>query len=154
MENNTNNLSLDDEEVNIREPDPSYLEQIMEDEYPTAIDKELNDAIYLSLDSWREEQIQNQKFEEELINYFENEKKKRTQYFEKLLFDLQKIKKYDNEIREIYEIIEPIITSYCDQFFNTCTIDCCTYSKIFRLLETIRTDKNAISVLKTIIISE
>ena len=80
------------------------------------------------------------------------ESNKRRKMFEKLLFDLNRISKFDREIREIFNIIEPIIECYSSpQYMNTYQLDNITYEKIFSLLATIRTDKTCIENLKNII---
>ena len=55
-------------------------------------------------------------------------------------------------MKEIYEIVEPIIYTYCEQNIETWETDEETYEKIFKNLSTIRTDKSALELLKYIII--
>ena len=47
--------------------------------------------------------------------------------------------------------MEPIIESYCRQFIEFIEMDVVTYDKIFKVLTSIRTDKNSIELLKTIL---
>ena len=55
-------------------------------------------------------------------------------------------------MKEIYEIIEPIIDYYCAQYMKQCELDPITYDRIFKVIGNIRTDKNAIELLKNVII--
>ena len=65
---------------------------------------------------------------------------------------MNKLLRFDKDIKEIYEIIEPIIESYCAQYTEIIELDDVTYEKIFKVLGTIRTNKNNIELLKTILI--
>ena len=67
--------------------------------------------------------------------------------------DLNRLIKFDKDIKEIYEIIEPIIDSYCNQYIEVVELDLITYEKIFKVIGTVRTDKKNIELLKTILLS-
>ena len=140
-----------DNEDNIRPPDDVVSDQLLEDTR-SDYEKQIDEAIYLSCKEMREKQDFSRKYEEQLIKDYNEETNKRKQNFEKFLFDLNKIGKMDKEIREIYDIIEPIIESYCNQYINICELDIDTYEKIFKLLGKVRTDKAAIETLQTIIV--
>ena len=77
----------------------------------------------------------------------------RKKQFACLLHELDKVSRFDNQIKEIYNIIEPIIESYCFQFIVNYEFDKITYEKIFTTLSTIRTNKKDIELLKTVIIT-
>jgi hypothetical protein len=140
-------------EDNIRPPDDVISDQLLEDTR-NDYEKEIDEAIYLSYQDVREKQDLSKKYEEQVLKEYNEESNKRKKIFEKLLFDLNKVGKIDKEVREIYEIIEPIIESYCNQFISKCELDLESYEKIFKLLGKIRTDKNAVEILKTIILEE
>ena len=144
------NESNDD---NIRPPDSVVSNQLLEDTR-SDFEKEMDEAIYLSYQEIREKQEFARKYEEQLLKDYNEESCKRKQAFEKFLFDLKKVSKIDKEIRDIYDIIDPIIESYCSQCINNCDLDIETYEKIFNLLGKIRTDKDAIEILKTIILKD
>jgi hypothetical protein len=57
----------------------------------------------------------------------------------------------DKKAKEIYEIIAPIIESYCSQITEIVEIESGVYDFIFKTLDTIRTNKNNIIELKNII---
>ena len=87
----------------------------------------------------------------EVLNEYLCETKRRKEKFRELLFDVNKLTKFDKDIKEIYEIIEPIIDTYCGQFITFCDLDQETYDRIFRVLGTIRTNKNNIEILRLLI---
>jgi hypothetical protein len=145
--------TFNDNEDNIRPPDDIISEQLLEDTR-SEYEKQIDEAIYLSCQDIREKEILSRKYEEQLIKDYNEEINKRRQTFEKFLFGLKKVGKMDNEVREIYEIIEPIIESYCSQCINICELDLETYEKIFKILGKVRTDKVAVEILKTIILKD
>lgn len=145
--------SFDD---NVRAPDEIIREQLLggTDTNTNDYDAELDKAIYLSYEDIREQQEYSRKMEQKLIEDYKRETDKRTKVFEKFLPELHKLSIYDKEIREIYQIIGPIIDNYCQQFIDTCKLDEITYKKIFDLLSKVRIDKVAVNHLKTVIFSE
>ncbi len=145
--------AFNDNEDNIRPPDNVVSEQLLEDTR-SDFEKQIDEAIYLSFQDIREKQDLSRKYEEQILKDYSEESNKRKQTFEKFLFDLNKVGKIDKEVREIYDIIEPIVESYCSQYINKCELDVETYEKIFKLLSKIRTDKTAVEILKTIILKD
>jgi hypothetical protein len=148
--------SFNDYEENIRAPDDIKREILIDDSVPiNENDIELNEALYLSL---QEKSIQeninkiNNLYEEKIKNEYITELNKRKEIFYNLLFELNKLIKYDKEIKEIYEIIEPVIDAYCNQYIEYYEIDEITYEKIFKVIGTIRTNKNIVESLKNILI--
>ncbi len=142
-----------DNEDNIRPPDGVINEQLLEDTR-SEYEKQIDEAIYLSCQEMREKDILSRNYEEQILKDYSEETNKRKQTFEKFLFDLLKVSKIDREVREIYDIVEPIIESYCSQCINICELDIETHEKIFKLLGKIRTDKSAVEILKTIIVKD
>lgn len=140
-----------DNEDNIRLPDEIISDRLLEDTR-NDYEKELDEAINLSYQELLEKQDLSRKYEEQIIKDYNEETLKRKTTFEKLLLDLNKLSKLDKEVREIYNIIDPIIECYCSQYINICILDVETHETIFKLLSKIRTDKNAVELLKTIII--
>ena len=145
--------SIDDMEDNIRPPDEVRVEKLLEDTR-SDFEKDIDRALYLSFQEVMNQEEINRKYEEQLINEYTSEVNKRKEKFSKFLLDLNRLIKFDKDIKEIYDIIEPIIDSYCLQHINICELDKITYEKIFKLLNKTRTDKDALELLKTIIIKE
>jgi hypothetical protein len=80
-------------------------------------------------------------YEKEIQKYFVEEKMRRKEIFNVLLFKMKKISNYDKEVEEIYNIIEPIIESYCEQVIQYYEVDKVTYERIFNIVSSIRVDK-------------
>jgi hypothetical protein len=138
-------------EDNIRQPDKVIKKQIIPD-MRRIFDKELEEALYLSMKETIDEQKRNLEYEEQIMNNYLNETCKRREKFYDLLFDLNKVSKFDKTIKEIYQVIEPMIETYCNQFVECYNVDEETYTNIFKTLSTIRTNKKNIENLKTIIL--
>ncbi len=135
----------------IREPDSVISEQLLNDNR-TEFQKQMDEAMYISLQEIKKYEELNQKYENELIQQYVEETTRRKELFTSFLFDLNRLMKLDKEVREIYQIIEPIIDSYCSQIIQICELDEETYKKIFNLLGKIRVNKVGLEILKNIII--
>ena len=143
------------ENVEMRLPDEVVYEQLLETpDVRSDYDKQIEHAISLSLQQINEENAVNVEYEKNLLDEYNNETIKRNESSRSILFDINKLLKYDKQAREIYEIIEPILNTYCFQCIDNCYIDKITYDNIFNFLKTVRTDKKNIEFLKTIILSE
>ena len=144
---------MDNSEDNIRPPDAVVSEQIMEDNR-SEFEKQMDEAIYLSMQEMTRQREISRQYEEQLLKEHNAETSRRNELFKDFLFNLVKIGKFDKEIREIYEILEPIIDSYCGQYIETCELDEASYDKIFSTLKKIRNNQQALDALKTIILKE
>jgi hypothetical protein len=142
--------SFDD---NIRPPDESFNERLLEDTR-SDFEKQIDEAMYVSMQEMNQQQDINRQYEERLIKDFMEESNRRKDIFKDFLFNLNKLIKFDKEVREIYEIIDPIIDSYCNQSIEVCELDIETYYKIFTILEKIRNSQDSLNILKTIILRE
>jgi len=136
---------------NIRAPDKVIKDRLIEDNR-SDFDKQMDEALYLSLQELKEQEEINKLYEDEVLNTYLSETKKRRELFRELLFDLNKLTKFDKDIKEIYEMIEPIVDTYCGQFINFCELDEGTYERIFKVIGNVRTNKNNIEILKSVII--
>ena len=134
----------------IRQPDKVVTERLLED---TRCDfqKQMDEALRLSMQEVINQEKINQAYENEIVNNYLKETTERREKFGKLLMDISKLIKFDTKIKEVFEIIDPIIFTYCEQHIEIWETDEETYEKIFKNLSTIRTDKTAIEILKTII---
>jgi len=143
--------SFNDFEQEIRLPDEVKREQLIPDTR-TEYDIEMDEALYLSMQELREQNIENDKFEEEIMNSYHSETNERREKFSDLLKNMTKLSKFDKDIKELYDFLYPIIESYCDQYILNYEVDEKTYHKVFKFLGTIRINKNTLETLKTIII--
>jgi hypothetical protein len=141
------------EDNNIRPPDRVVTEQLIEDD-SSDFDKQIDEAKYLSIKEMTNLQIINQQYEDQILKDYKDETNKRIELFKDFLLNLNKISKFDKEVREIYDILDPIIDSYCGQYFEFCNLDSETYNKIFNILYKIRNNKFVLDKLKTIILIE
>ena len=132
----------------IRPPDNANFERLIEDNR-SEYDKQMEEALYLSMQDLQEI---NKKYEEELLNEHLKITNERKELFKGFLFDIHKLIRFDKEIKEIYEIIEPIIDAYCEQYIKEYEIDSLTYDRIFKIISNVKTNKKNIELLKTIII--
>ena len=89
----------------IRCPDKVKRERLFDDNR-SDFEKQIDEALYVSL---QESEEKNKIYEDEIYNNYFTETARRKEAFRELLFDLRKLIKFDKEIKEIYEIIEPII---------------------------------------------
>ena len=112
----------------------------------------MSEFFNLSSMEYREKEIKNERFEEEIIANYYKVSNERKEHFRNLLFDLGKLIRFDKETKEIYEIIEPIIDSYCNQIIDNYEVDEITYDRIFKALKGIRTNKKNIERLANLLI--
>jgi hypothetical protein len=148
---NEYNDEYNDDSNDIRAPDKIKKEQLLQDNR-SEYEKQMDKAMYLSIQEFKKLEEINQKYEEEIINEHIKLINERKDMFRGFLFDLNKLIRFDKDLKEIYEIIEPIIDSYCAQYINEYEIDNVTYDRIFKVIGNIRTNKNAIELLKKILI--
>jgi len=135
----------------IRPPDETKREQLMQDNR-NEFDKEMEEALYLSMQEVREEEIKNHKFEEEIINNFIKEQNERRENFRDLLVNMNKLSRFDKDIKELYEFLDPIIEAYCNHYVTSYEVDKETHDKVFQVLGSIRVNKNTLDTLKTVLI--
>ena len=148
---NYNDYNYDDNDDDIRNADKTKTE-ILQEDTRSEYDKQIEEAINLSSMEYRENEIINNRFEEEIIANYYKISNDRKEQFREFLFDLGKLIRFDKETKEIYEIIEPIIDSYCNQFIDKCELDEITYDRIFKALKSIRTNKKNIERLANLLI--
>lgn len=141
------------QEDNIRAPDEVVKETLLEDTR-SDFEKQLDEAMYLSMQEINQQIDINNQYEEQLVKDYDLETNRRNEIFKKFLFNLNKVGKFDKKVGEIYDILDPIIDSYCGQYIETCELDGETYDKIFNTLKEIRNDQQAFNILKTIILRE
>jgi hypothetical protein len=138
----------------IRPPDEVIRERLVEDTEDTRCEfqKQIDEALSLSMqDAINQEKI-NKEYEDKLLIEHVKETNERREKFDKLLLEIIRLTKFDITVKEVYEIIEPIIYNYCQKYIETWETDEETYNKIFKTLSTLRTDKKSIELLKTIIV--
>jgi hypothetical protein len=141
----------DDSEVR---PADNVVSEVLQEDTRSEYQKQIDEAIYLSSMEFCEQQKLQKSYEEKIIAEYYKVSNERKEQFREFLFDLNKLLRFDKKIKEIYEIIEPIIDSYCNQIIEFCELDSSTYSKIFKELKGVRTNKKNIEYLQSILISK
>jgi hypothetical protein len=148
MDNSFNDFNKED---NVRAPDKEKVERLTEDTR-SEYEKQIDEALYLSIQDFKQQEQIYKQYEDGILNEHIKINNERKEQFREFLFDLNKLIRLDKEIKEIYEIIEPIIHAYCEQYIKEYELDSLTYEKIFKIIGNVRTSKNAIELLKKILI--
>lgn len=146
-------MNFPEEENTIRAPDEIITDTLLEDNR-SDFDKQLEEAMIESMQEMRQQQEIHQQFEEQLLKEFAAETERRKEVFHLFMANVVKLCRYDPEVKDVYDIIEPIVESYCNQRIETCELDEETYDKIFKTLNKIRNNKQGLDLLKTIIVRE
>jgi hypothetical protein len=146
-------MKMNNFEDNIRPPDRVISEQLIQDNR-SDFQKQIDEAIYLSMQEINQQCHINNEYEQTLLLNYASETNRRSEIFKEFLFNMNKICKFDKEVREIFNIIKPIIDLYCNQNIETCEFEQETYDKIFNTLKKIRNNKIFLDNLKTIILRE
>lgn len=133
----------------VRAPDAVIVDRL-NDAPQTDYEFELAEAIHQSQNAFLADQIA---FEQNVVQTYRATYQSRKKVFEKLLFDLQKVGRIDKDIQFVYDLLEPVLEAYCAQYIETCNLGAETHAKVFRLLKSVRTDKEAIEALNSILIS-
>ena len=153
------NQSENDDDDNVRPPDPTITEQLIEpdefsynyynDNYSNNFINEydnIDEILKQSLIDFEEEEDQKinkllMAKKQELIEKYVTIKKK-----------LQKIQGHDITNKDIYETVISIIEMYEMEYLNKYMVDETSYNNIFKIIKTIRLTKEEFSLLETLII--
>jgi hypothetical protein len=138
------------EEDEIRPPDKIKRETLLQDNR-SVFDKQLDEALYQSLQLYQNEVQKHEELEKKLLQQQREEIEKRKNLVKPILFELNRISKFDPKINNIFEIIDPILDSYCGLAFEDCSLDKKTYHTIFNGLTKTRINMD---ILMSIIKSE
>ena len=93
-------------------------------------------------------------YEQLIVEEYTNETKKRHSLFAPILFEINKISKFDKDIKDLYQIIKPIIDSYCNICIEYYEFDELTYNFIFKQIGSIRISKFYMTFLETIFVKK
>ena len=149
--NNLTDYEEFDEEIRI--PDNTIREVLVNDynnnnyiynNYVNSRDYELQLAINESIKEQEEYRIKQLEIMEKTRSRIES--------FKDVLFKIKKISMIDAKILKFYNIIEPIIKSYCACNIDTYECDKALYHKFFSTLKTIRLTESEFSLFKNLFI--
>ena len=124
-------------EEDIRAPDQPKRETLLQDNR-SDFDKQLDEALYQSLQLYQAEVKKHEDLEQKFIQQQREEIEKRKNLVRPILFELNRIRKYDLKIDEVFIMIDSILESYCGLEFEECQLDKQTYNTIFNGLTKIR----------------
>ena len=124
-------------EEDIRPPDEPKRETLLQDNR-SDFDKQLDEALYQSLQLYQDEVQKHEDLEQKFIQQQRQEIEKRKNLVRPILFELNRIRKYDLKIDEVFVMIDSILDSYCGLEFEECQLDKQTYNTIFNGLTKIR----------------
>jgi hypothetical protein len=110
MDASFNDYDYADDEI--RPPDEVITDRLVQDTR-CEFQKQMDEALRLSMQDVVNQEKIYQEYENEIVNNYLKETVDRREKFEKLLMDMNKLIRVDKKMKEIYEIVEPIIYTYC-----------------------------------------
>ena len=149
----------DFEESNIRPPDSVKTERLIDDFmeedknllqdinllehnliqdtniYDITFEKEVEQAFEESKKEFEERIARENEYENRIMQDYLTMVEKNKTKFQPLINDLNRLSKFDIDTREIYDILEPIIDSYCANILPFVEFDKVTYNRIFTPLK-------------------
>jgi hypothetical protein len=165
-----------DEEDYVREPDMPIREQLTEDTR-SKFDKQLDDAVYLSMLEIAHEDELNQMYEKQLIEEYEQnelyekqimeeykrqeaeetlqweeEYNNRIKEFAEFNINLTRVSNFDKNTAEIAPQIHLILHHYYNQSASTYAIALEEYNQLFNVISRIRISPKALEILKKIVV--
>lgn len=153
---------MDKEENKLRDPDLVKRERLIDDAFDFEeeellfhdhhLDDDLEKALKESQNLFQEKIELSENYQKQIIETYMEETRKRKQRFTELLLHLKKVAFYDPEVKEIYEILDPIIDSYISQCIETVELDPVTYDRIFYVIRSLKTC--GVEVLRTLLLRE
>ena len=137
----------------IRIPDETRFAQLLEDNR-SQYEKDIDDVILLSMKDISIYNTKESDYERLIIEDYINETKKRHELFEPILFEINKVSIFDKEIKEVYQIIKPIMDSYCNRLIDRYEFDELIYIFIFKILNSLRISKQNIQLFEPIFLNK
>lgn len=137
----------------IRIPDETRFAQLLEDNR-SQYEKDIDDVILLSMKDISIYNTKESDYERLIIEEYINETKKRHELFEPILFEINKVSIFDKEIKEVYQIIKPIMDSYCNRLIDRYEFDELIYIFIFKILNSLRISKQNIQLFEPIFLNK
>lgn len=137
----------------IRIPDETRFAQLLEDNR-SQYEKDIDDVILLSMKDISIYNTKESDYERLIIEEYINETKNRHELFEPILFEINKVSIFDKEIKEVYQIIKPIMDSYCNRLIDRYEFDELIYIFIFKILNSLRISKQNIQLFEPIFLNK
>jgi hypothetical protein len=140
--------SFDDEDI--RPPDEVIREQLQEDPR-SEYEKDLEEAMYQSIESLKEEEKRQDEYAQRCVQIFEEERNQKYEQFDNIFKQLKKLSVYDMNLKNILDIMEPVIDAYCNGFIEYYGLDKISHDNIFDNLKKVRLSEEERQILKNIV---
>lgn len=137
----------------IRPADEVRVQQLREDNR-SEYDKQIDEAIQISLREMQEQQRVYMQYEKQLLEDYNKETVRRANLFKDFMFNLRRTSGLDKNIMEVLTILEPIVEGYCNQTRESFELDSNTYDLIFNNIKRIRNNQDVLDILRIIIMKE
>ena len=153
--NFNNFIDYENNEQEIRPPDNPIREMLVNDYYyndniiPCDYD-DYDNALQLAFIESMKEQEEYEKKQLEMLE----KTRLRVQTFKDVLLKIKKISMIDPQILKLYNIIEPMIDSYCACNIDIYECDKAMYDEIFSTLKTIRLTESELELFKNLFVME
>jgi sulfite reductase alpha subunit-like flavoprotein len=143
-----NNLNLYEY---IREPDNPVCEQLIPSGVKDDFEIQMEEVLYNSLQEYQNCQKEMDEFEYNIKKEYEDECARRKLLFTDMFQIIKRVSAHDIKIKDVLEILEPIVEMYVEQIINSYEVDNESYNVIFKTLSLIRLKPVMIENLKSII---
>ena len=151
---NEDYINEQDNENYIRKPDKVIKETLIDfdSNIQSDYDIELEKALKISIDAYFNLCKKSEDYETQIIEEYNKEMLNRQKLINPIIFEIERISKYDKSYTELYQLLEPILQLYIQQYLNYYECDFETYNQIFNKLSKIRLNKDKLELLKNIFI--
>jgi hypothetical protein len=143
-----NNLNVDEY---IREADKTVCDQLIPARIKDEFEIQMEEVLYNSLQEYQNCQKEMDEFENHIKKEYEEECARRKLLFADMFQIIKRVSAHDIKIKDVLEILEPIVEMYVEQIINSYEVDNESYNVIFKTLSLIRLKPVMIENLKSII---
>jgi hypothetical protein len=155
MSNNINDFDFEEDELEVRAPDPVIKERLIDPynnansnlEHDFVSTSEADIAVILKQSLLEFELAEEQRIKELILA----ERNTMTKKYNEIKQKLQKVQGYDTTNKELYNTIISIIELYEADVIDRYALDRISYNNVFKLLQSIRLTKEELCLLEELI---
>lgn len=151
MSNNINDLDFEEDELEVRAPDPVIKERLIDPYYNTNSDfvqtSDADIAIILKQSLLEFELAEEQRIKDLIVA----ERNTMTKKYNEIKQKLQKVQGHDTTNKELYNTIISIIELYEADVIDRYALDRISCNNVFKLLQSIRLTKEELCLLEELI---
>ena len=155
MSNNINDFDFEEDELEVRAPDPVIKERLIDPynnansnlEHDFVSTPEADIAVILKQSLLEFELAEEQRIKELIVA----ERNTMTKKYNEIKQKLQKVQGYDTTNKELYNTIISIIELYEADVIDRYALDRISYNNVFKLLQSIRLTKEELCLLEELI---